>query len=55
MLFNSTIDPGVASIFREVQGLSNSDEQGETKKAMMSAIFEANLNFQKRAAPATAG
>ncbi|MBK7877459.1 MAG: diguanylate cyclase [Planctomycetes bacterium] len=49
-----SIDPGVASIFREVQGLSASDEQGETKKAMMSAIFEANLSFQRRAAPAAA-
>lgn len=48
------IDPGVASIFREVQGLSASDDQGETKKAMMSAIFEANLVFQKRATPAAA-
>jgi GGDEF domain-containing protein len=48
------IDSGVASIFREVQGLSGSDDQRETKKAMMSAIFEANLGFQKRAAPAAA-
>ncbi|MBI5361630.1 MAG: diguanylate cyclase [Planctomycetes bacterium] len=48
------IDSGVASIFREVQGLTASEEQGETKKAMMSAIFEANLAFQKRAAPAGA-
>lgn len=45
------IDPGVASIFREVQGLSATDQQAETKKAMMGEIFKANLSFQKRGAP----
>jgi GGDEF domain-containing protein len=48
------IDPGVASIFRTVQGLSGTDEQAETKKAMMSEIFKANLAFQKREEPAAA-
>lgn len=48
------IDPGVASIFREVQGLSGSDQQAETKKAMMGEIFKANLAFQKRDTPAAA-
>ncbi len=42
------IDSGVASIFRTVQGLSGSDQQSETKKAMMGEIFKANLAFQKR-------
>lgn len=43
------IDSGVASIFRTVQGLSGSDQQADTKKAMMGEIFKANLAFQKRA------
>jgi GGDEF domain-containing protein len=44
------IDAGVASLFRTVQGLSASDDQAETKKAMMGEIFKANLAFQKREA-----
>ena len=48
------IDPGVASIFRTVQGLSADDAQGEVKKAMMAEIFKANLDFQKREAAAAA-
>lgn len=42
------IDPGVASIFRTVQGLSAEDAQAETKKALMSEIFKQNMSFQKR-------
>jgi GGDEF domain-containing protein len=42
------IDPGVASIFRTVQGLSAEDAQAETKKALMSEIFKQNKAFQKR-------
>ncbi len=48
------IDPGVASIFRTVQGLSGGDPNAKAKKAMMSEIFEQNLAFQKREAPAAA-
>jgi GGDEF domain-containing protein len=48
------IDSGVASIYSEVQGLSGSDDQAQTKKAMMSVIFQANLAFQKRETPAAA-
>jgi GGDEF domain-containing protein len=49
-----SIDPGVASIYSEVQGLAGSDEQAATKKAMMAVIFKANLDFQKRDQPAEA-
>lgn len=42
------IDPGVASIYRTVQGLSAAEEDVELKKEMMSKIFEANLELQKR-------
>lgn len=42
------IDPGVASIFRTVQGLSAEDAQAETKKGLMADIFKQNLAFQKR-------
>ncbi len=42
------VDPGVASIYRTVQGLSAAEEDVELKKEMMSKIFEANLELQKR-------
>lgn len=42
-----SIDPGVASIYSTVQGLSSQDEQAEVKQAMMAVIFQANLAFQK--------
>jgi GGDEF domain-containing protein len=45
------IDPGVASIYRTVQGLRGDDAQAQAKKAMMASIFEQNLSFQKRGAP----
>jgi len=41
------IDIGVASLFREVQGLSAGENDYETKKELMSCIFEANLALQK--------
>jgi hypothetical protein len=41
------IDLGVSSRFRSVQGLSSSDEKYETKKELMSCIFQANLELQK--------
>ena len=46
------IDPGVASIFRTVQGLSVDDGQAAVKKAMMADIFKANLAIQRRDAQA---
>ncbi len=42
------IDPGVASIFKTVQGLRGDDPSAQAKKAMMSTIFEQNLAFQKK-------
>jgi hypothetical protein len=51
------VDPGVASIFKTVQGLRADDPQAQAKKAMMSTIFEQNLAFQKKPAaqPAPVG
>lgn len=40
------VDPGVSSIYRTVQGLSDVEEDGELKKEMMAAIFEANLELK---------
>lgn len=49
-LNHRTMDAGVASIFRTVQGLSANDSNREAKKAMMASIFEQNLAFQRRSA-----
>jgi len=43
------LDPGVASIYREVQGLSGEDESYAVKEEMMRNIFEANMLIQKQA------
>ncbi|MFN0245198.1 MAG: GGDEF domain-containing protein [Planctomycetota bacterium] len=43
------IDPGVASIYRTVQGLSHNDAHAEAKASMMADIFKANFELQKRA------
>ena len=42
------IDPGVASIYRTVQGLDTEEADFELKKEMMSKIFEANLELQQQ-------
>lgn len=47
------IDLGVSSIYRNVQGLSSSDGDFETKKELMSCIFQANLDLQKGKAEAS--
>lgn len=47
------IDIGVGSIYRNVQGLSGSDDDYETKKELMSCIFTANLELQKGGAEAS--
>ena len=44
------VDTGVESIYRQVQGLSENDDDAESKKEMMMAIFEANLSLQDKAA-----
>ena len=40
------VDPGVASIYRTVQGLSDVEHDLELKREMMAAIFEANLELR---------
>lgn len=47
------IDLGVASIYRNVQGLSGGDADYETKKELMSSIFAANMALQKGQTVAT--
>jgi hypothetical protein len=42
-----SIDLGVQSIYRTVQGLGSDDDDYETKKELMSCIFQANLDLQK--------
>lgn len=41
-------DTGVASVYREVQGLDSGDTRSELKKELMGEIFKANLDLQAR-------
>ena len=41
------MDGGLESIYRSVQGLETSANQGELKKELMRSIFEANLELKK--------
>lgn len=41
------VDPGISSIYREVQGLDNGDVQFERKRTLMADIFRANIALQK--------
>ena len=41
------VDPGISSVFREVQGLDPAVELFEKKTALMADIFRANLALQK--------
>ncbi|MEZ5989575.1 MAG: hypothetical protein R3F30_10690 [Planctomycetota bacterium] len=41
------LDPGISSIYREVQGLSHADLQYEKKRGLMLSIFEANVALQQ--------
>ena len=43
-----SVDAGLSSIYREVQGLSADDDEYEAKRDLMSSIFEANISLQKR-------
>jgi hypothetical protein len=47
-LANQTLDPGVASIYKSVQGLSPTAVHAELKKALMSKIFEANVELRRQ-------
>ena len=54
-----TMDEGLPSLYRVVQGLSEDEENRALKKELMAAIFEANLTLQREggllsAAPAPA-
>ena len=42
------VDDGISSIYREVQGLDESDSQAGKKKELMAEIFKANLAMRKR-------
>ena len=41
-------DEGIASIYREVQGISEDEPDSERKREMMSQIFQANLDLHER-------
>ena len=43
-------DPGIASIYRAVQGLTDMDALREMKREMLTDIFHANLALQRRPA-----
>lgn len=45
----AAIDDGVASIYKDVQGLADTEPERDTKKMLMHQIFEANLALQRRA------
>ena len=52
------IDPGLASVYRSVQGVSPEDEAKALKKELMLKLFEANLelkNAVSKQGPASAG
>ncbi|MDA1221162.1 MAG: hypothetical protein O3B85_03995 [Planctomycetota bacterium] len=42
------VEAGIASVYREVQGLSDADNQFGKKKELMAGIFAANLQLQKK-------
>jgi len=48
-----SIDPGVASIYRGVQGLSEEDAALDLKRNLMQRIFQANLEFLRAAEQVT--
>jgi diguanylate cyclase (GGDEF)-like protein len=51
VLAMKNIDPGLASIYRVVQGLSVDESNSELKNQLMQKIFEANLELKKQIAP----
>jgi len=48
VLRSKNIDPGLASIYSTVQGLSADEASGELKRELMSKIFEANLELRRK-------
>ena len=47
------VDDGVASIFREVQGLNGKGKEVEKKQSLMSRIFDENLKLRERVTSAS--
>jgi hypothetical protein len=43
------VDTGLASLYRQVQGLAESDPRRELKRSVLDSIFHANLSLQKPA------
>ncbi|MBL8896812.1 MAG: hypothetical protein JNM84_04260 [Planctomycetes bacterium] len=48
-LSGAQVEPGIASIYRGVQGLDQSSGQFKKKQGLMDVIFQANLKIQKGA------
>lgn len=48
-LSGAEVEPGIASVYRKVQGLERSSVQFEKKKGLMDVIFQANMKIQKGA------
>ncbi len=44
------VDTGVSSIYRDVQGLDAGDDEKDTKRGLMSSIFDANVLLQEEIA-----
>jgi len=42
----SAVDPGIASIYRVVQGLAGTDEIASRKRELMADLFRANLRLR---------
>jgi hypothetical protein len=48
-LSGAQVEPGIASVYRGVQGLDKSSGQFQKKQGLMDVIFQANLKIQKGA------
>lgn len=48
LVTSGRVDSGLASLYREVQGIADDSPMAETKREMMSSIFEANRKLQRR-------
>jgi diguanylate cyclase (GGDEF)-like protein len=49
------VDPGIASIYRSVQGLSSDEVAAELKKELMAKIFQANVDMRRQFSSQTGG
>lgn len=50
-----SIDPGVASIYKSVQGLDDAASNAKAKKELMKRIFQANLELKEQLKPGSPG